>query len=80
MTSDFDFEEAELIRCRFLPIRGQDERGGVKNVCFCPQSGGVKKWQNSVHVVAEWPLISYGDSILLKQCWLNFVGAKKIKV
>ena len=37
-----------------------------KNVCFCPRSGnkncprrgkGVKKRQNSVHVVIEWPLI-----------------------
>ena len=36
---------------------------GSKNVCFCPRSGykncprrgagGVKKWQNSVHVVNE---------------------------
>ena len=40
-------------------IRGE----GVKNVCFCPHSvykncphrreGGVKKGQNSVHVVVE---------------------------
>ena len=37
---------------------------GSKNVCFCPRSGykncphrgGVKKWQNSVHVVVECPL------------------------
>ena len=21
----------------------------------CPRRGGVKKWQNSVHVVVEWP-------------------------
>ena len=38
---------------------------GSKNVCFCQRSGckncphrgwGVKKWQNSVHVVVECPL------------------------
>ena len=40
--------------------------GWSKNVCFCPRSGykncprrgggaGVKKWQNSVHVVVECP-------------------------
>ena len=33
-----------------------------KNVSFCPRSGykncgrGVKKWQNSAHVVVEYPL------------------------
>ena len=43
-------------------IRGGE---GVKNICFCPLSGykncprreGVKKWQNSVHVVVECPLM-----------------------
>ena len=39
---------------------------GSKNVCFCWRSGykncpcsegGGRKWQNSVHVVVEWPLI-----------------------
>ena len=45
-------------------------RLGVKNVCFCPRPGykncqcmggrgGVKKWQNSVHVVVECPLSSH---------------------
>ena len=45
-------------------MRGRGTR--LKNVCFCPLSGyqncpsmggqGVKKWQNSVHVVVDWPL------------------------
>ena len=31
---------------------------GVKKVCFCPcRGGGVKKWQISVHVVVECPLM-----------------------
>ena len=43
-------------------------REGLKNVCFCLRSGykncprrgrGVKKWQNSVHVVVEWPLTTW---------------------
>ena len=29
-------------------------RWGYKN---CPRRGGGQKWQNSVHVVVEWPLI-----------------------
>ena len=42
---------------------------GVKNFCFCPRSGykncprrggGVKQWQNYVHVVVECPLRSMG--------------------
>jgi hypothetical protein len=46
---------------------------GSKNGCFCPRSGykncprrggGVKKWQNSVHVVVECPLTIISISIL----------------
>ena len=42
---------------------------GVKKVCIYPRSeyqktvhagGGVKKWQNSVHVVVECPLSKSG--------------------
>ena len=49
---------------------------GLKNVCFCPRSGykncprrggGVKKWQNSVHVVVECPpsslRLQFGETI-----------------
>ena len=43
--------------------RGQDEGWGVKKCLFSStlrvsklSTQGVKKWQNSVHVVVEWPL------------------------
>jgi hypothetical protein len=48
---------------------------GSKNVCFCPRArykncprrggGGVKKWQNYVHVVVECPLSTYTDKNIL---------------
>ena len=41
---------------------------GQKNVCFCPRRG-VKKQQNSVHVVVKCPLISF--SISQKMCQIS---------
>ena len=41
--------EEGVKKCLFFPC------SGYKN---CPRRGRVKKWQNSVHVVVEWPLTS----------------------
>ena len=60
---------------------------GSKNVCFCPRSGykncprreggGVKKWQNSVQVVVEWPQKVKGRSTQRLQTML-IIGVTKL--
>ena len=58
---------------------------GSKNVWFCPHSGyrncprrvvGGQKWQNSVHIVVEWPLIVQICIVLYCICWMNCKGSK----
>ena len=54
---------------------------GSKNVCFCPRSWykncprrgeGVRKWQNSVHVVVEWPLSNNNFTVTFTRCNVAF--------
>ena len=46
-----------LKKCVFVHARG------IKTVHA--GEGGFKKWQNSVHVVVEWPLVQFG-------CWYSY--------
>ena len=69
------FEKKTVPECpRKINLEAQWGEGS-KNVSFCPHSGnknyprrgggGVKKWQNSVHVVVECPLMILNQKHLL---------------